>query len=594
MDPCLYKAIMEDDINVLDQYNSKELEIQVTLMDDTVLHVAAQFGSEKFVKKILDICPFMARHRSNIRGDSAFHVAVREGYVQIAKAILECANRLGRELESGDGVTKELLRATNKVGDTALHLAVRCQWPSVEMVRLLLQEDSEFQPLPNNVEETPLYVAAERGHVEVMAEFLENCTSLAVCGPCGRTALHGAVIFLGNTAGCTKLLLDAGHKYGIDLTKVKDVYGWTPLHYAARNGDSLSAKLILERDKSTAYIGTENENNTPLHLAAASGRKYIMADLLSYSPDCWAIVNKKGYNVLHVAVDMEQEDILLYIERSPILRFLINQQDKDGNTPLHLLVEKQKTKCHRLLAHRLADLSIFNNKNLMPMNVIPGDVFPFYPGRRNIVEDDFNNIKNYSKMRHNIEEKRKARQQKWKEYKETMKKMGETHLIVATLVTTIAFTAAFTIPGGYDGNPGSNQGLAILAKTAAFKIFAIANSIALVSSLSSVIIYIVVSFCYYSSAEDVDRDHDRDPYVEKRIAIRYTLALLFIMIAIGSMMVAFVSGTYVILAHSPGLAIFVVTIGCLPFIAYVREVIKILHVIKSLQVFENLGYLLRG
>ncbi|XAR48709.1 hypothetical protein NMG60_11031612 [Bertholletia excelsa] len=306
-----------------------------------------------------------------------------------------------------------------------------------------------------------------------------------------------------------------------------------------------------------------------------------MKEILLYSPDCWGIVNTKGHNVLHVAVDMEQESVLKYIRDLPIFRFLINQQDKDGNTPLHLLAKKRKTKLQWLLGHDLADPYIFNNQNLRPTDLIYEDGCHFDFGRRNIVEYNFNNIKKFNirnKGDEEIEEWRKARQQKMKEYKETMKKMGETHLIVATLVTTIAFTAAFTILGGYDGNLGSNQGLAILVKTAAFKIFAIANSIAFVSSLTSVIVYIVVSFCYYSNITE----HEIARVQEEKIAVRYTLALLLVMIAIGAMMVVFVSGTYVILAHSRGLAISIVIIGCLPFIMYVREVRKILHQIKYL------------
>ncbi|XAR57340.1 hypothetical protein NMG60_11025445 [Bertholletia excelsa] len=181
---------MKDDITVLDEYNSEKLEDQVTPIDETVLHVAAQFGSKKYVKRILEMCPSMARRRHDITGNTALHVAVREGYVDIAKTILDC----GRDLESGDGVTHELLRATNKVGDTALHLAVRRQRPIMEMVKLLLQEDPEFQLPPNNAEETPLYIAAEMRHVDVMDMFLKNCTSLVVRGPCGRTVLHAAVI----------------------------------------------------------------------------------------------------------------------------------------------------------------------------------------------------------------------------------------------------------------------------------------------------------------------------------------------------------------------------------------------------------------
>ncbi|KAI8561124.1 hypothetical protein RHMOL_Rhmol04G0312800 [Rhododendron molle] len=58
-------------------------------------------------------------------------------------------------------------------------------------------------------------------------------------------------------------------------------------------------------------------------------------------------------------------------------------------------------------------------------------------------------------------------------------KLFQTIVIVAALIATITFAAAFTIPGGYDGNPGRDQGMAILARESAFKAFVITNTIAM-------------------------------------------------------------------------------------------------------------------
>ncbi|XAR57337.1 hypothetical protein NMG60_11025439 [Bertholletia excelsa] len=379
MDALLYKAAKEGHFDTLNQYECHKLEVHFSPNNNTILHVAAQFGCAEFVTKILEGCPSLACHRPNIIGDSAFHVAVRQGYTSLAHAILECTKRLDRELESGVTVTKELLRATNQVGDTALHMAMRIGSDVVKMVKLLIQEDLEFQYPPNNALETPLYIAAERGLVKVMEECLKNCTSLAVGGPCGRTVLHGAVIGtnsrLGKKSECTKLLLEADHKYGIDLIKVKDAYGWTALHYAARNGHSDIAASLLEVDKSAAYIGTENDNNTPLHLAAAAGKVDVISKLLFFSPACCEIVNKKGQNVLHVAMDMEQQDVIECIRKLSIWRLLLNQKDNDGNTPFHLLAKKGNIK--RQLTDKLPiGDEVFNNENLTPWQLQLGEDEP--------------------------------------------------------------------------------------------------------------------------------------------------------------------------------------------------------------------------
>ncbi|KAF5946526.1 hypothetical protein HYC85_016754 [Camellia sinensis] len=70
-----------------------------------------------------------------------------------------------------------------------------------------------------------------------------------------------------------------------------------------------------------------------------------------------------------------------------------------------------------------------------------------------------------------------------------LRQTGENHLIVATLVATVAFTAGFTMPGGYNGNDGPNQGMAILTREAAFKVFMVTDIIAMSLSISAVLIH---------------------------------------------------------------------------------------------------------
>ena len=59
---------------------------------------------------------------------------------------------------------------------------------------------------------------------------------------------------------------------------------------------------------------------------------------------------------------------------------------------------------------------------------------------------------------------------------------------VATIIATVTFTAAFTVPGGYESG-SDNQGLAILSKQAAFKVFVIANALAFGFSTASMLVY---------------------------------------------------------------------------------------------------------
>lgn len=123
-------------------------------------------------------------------------------------------------------------------------------------------------------------------------------------------------------------------------------------------------------------------------------------------------------------------------------------------------------------------------------------------------------------------------------------------MIVAALVATVTFTAGFTIPGGFNGNEGPNQGLAILTRKDAFKAFMVTDAIAFLLSASLLVIYF-----FAATYDDTDQ-----------IWEFYASAALTNIAAIGAMMLAFITGTYVVLAHSLGLAITVCVISCCFFV----------------------------
>ena len=73
---------------------------------------------------------------------------------------------------------------------------------------------------------------------------------------------------------------------------------------------------------------------------------------------------------------------------------------------------------------------------------------------------------------------------------------GNTSL-VAILIATITFAAAFTLPGGYSTDAG-NEGLPIMARKIAFKAFLISDALAMCSSLA------VAFICVIARWEDLE------------------------------------------------------------------------------------------
>ncbi|KAL3565767.1 hypothetical protein D5086_033813 [Populus alba] len=119
-------------------------------------------------------------------------------------------------------------------------------------------------------------------------------------------------------------------------------------------------------------------------------------------------------------------------------------------------------------------------------------------------------------------------------------------IVVAALVATVTFAAAFTMPGGYK----NEQGTAVLLKNAAFVVFVISDAIAMVLSTSALFIHFY--WALLGKRGQVEEDI-------KETFSDLTSALTIW--AIPAMLIAFIAGSYAVLAPSLWLAITTCFIG---------------------------------
>ncbi|XP_019191270.1 PREDICTED: protein ACCELERATED CELL DEATH 6-like [Ipomoea nil] len=525
-------------------------DAQRTLNNNTVLHVAATFGRGETATKILQLCPSLLT-RANTKGETALHIAAKGGHLHAVQALLECAKRLGGGGgESGISLEKEMLRMSDNVDDTALHMAVRNR--HVEIVNILVGEDCEFPFPANQGGETPLYLAAECGHESSLQKMVTTCTSPAYSGPYGRNPLHAAAIF--NYQGCVRLLLN----WKQDLVEEEDEEGWTPLHHAAKKGNVEAIRQILRFNKTAAYRRTGRQDDggnggwtTAVHIAASHGHSQVLKEIFSHCPDCCEMVNSKSQNFLHVTILNNESRTLKFGLADRNFEHLIDEKDRDGNTPLHLLAA---SRCHprNLIAHPRANKRTYNNENFTPLDIVYTDKYildraPFIKYKLKKV-GFLGNRQEVKERQDSPEVQKKIKEQK---------QLAEMHLIVATLVATVTFAAGFTLPGGYNSSsPGA--GMAILSRERAFQAFVITNTIALMCSTSAV-------FLYFSAF-----------YLEtyQEIFYQYDLASGLVFMALGSMVLAFVTGAYVVLSNTIGLAITVCLIGFSSALMYFCWLVK--------------------
>ena len=211
-------------------------------------------------------------------------------------------------------------------GESLLHLAARHD--SHEVVPLLIEGGIDAD-VRDSHGDTPLLEAAYGGAWEAALALIEHGAAVDVRGHRGVTPLHhaafhdaweaalalldrGADVDAGDEDGRTPLHR-AGAQRMVDLLLdrgaaadapggVKDMAGWTPLHYALLEHDAPRdlAVMLIERG---AEVGaaTALAGWTPLHLAAHLDDPAVVAALLARGAPVNARTRIGGWTPLHLA-----------------------------------------------------------------------------------------------------------------------------------------------------------------------------------------------------------------------------------------------------------------------------------------------------
>ncbi|XP_061944712.1 ankyrin repeat-containing protein At5g02620-like [Populus nigra] len=557
MDPVLYKAAEAGNIGPFENYQTC-LDQLLTPDENTILHVYLTNQSSKtvptdFVDRILERCPPLL-FQANKRGETPLHLAAAYGHSNVVSVLIDHAKALPADPESRVTEAKMMLRMKNEEKDTALHVAARNI--QAQVVEILTKEDPEFSYSANVHGETPLYIAAsimprwselERG--KVIDEILTNCISVDYGGPKGRTALHAASR-LGDHGTARKLLEKEKEN---TLAKTTDENGWSPLHYAAYFSTWLNisvVKVLLKYDASAAYIAETEKKRTALHIAAIRGLVDVMKEIVSRCPACCELVDNRGWNALHYAVaskDIEAFEKYLDI---PGLARLVTKKDDKGNTPFHLIAA---------LAHQqkqwrvMLDEYGYGKREIYGLNKQQLSVDDIYKGNFGEIQKEIlESLKDVGSgpigrgpffLKGDDEEN--------KEEKDAMSKARESHLVVAALIATVTFAAAFTLPGGYK----SDRGTAILAKKAAFIVFVVSDSMSMMLSVSAVFIHVLISVIH-------GLEWVKHKEIDEEAAMKlFGVATWLTMIGMGTMIIAFITGIYAVLEPSLVLAISTCLLG---------------------------------
>lgn len=145
------------------------------------------------------------------------------------------------------------------------------------------------------------------------------------------------------------------------LTKV-DSSGKSPLHFAVLHHNLDVVELLLNVEASLVRI-SDKDGLYPLHAAAMVGSTRIIDELIEKCHDYYEMVDDKGRNFLHCAVEHAHDMVVDHICRNDRFDVLLNATDDEGNTPLHLAVKHGHPRIVTLLLQTMSVKTCIINKN---------------------------------------------------------------------------------------------------------------------------------------------------------------------------------------------------------------------------------------
>ncbi|KAJ8527591.1 hypothetical protein K7X08_015042 [Anisodus acutangulus] len=230
---------------IVQKVDSKDLLSKQNLEGETVLYVAAENGHSLVVAELLKHLDLQTASILANNGYDAFHVAAKQGHLEVLKELLHSF--------------PNLVMTTDSSNSTALHTAAA--QGHLDVVNLLLEIDSNLAKIARNNGKTILHTAARMGHLEIVRSLLSKDPEIGFrADKKGQSALHMAV---------------KGQIFDIVLELIKP----NP------------AVLALE----------DNKGNRALHVATTKGRPQMVQCLISIEGIDLNAVNKAGETALDIA-----------------------------------------------------------------------------------------------------------------------------------------------------------------------------------------------------------------------------------------------------------------------------------------------------
>ncbi|KAK1355071.1 PGG domain-containing protein [Heracleum sosnowskyi] len=477
------------------------------------LYNAALKGDWRAAERIIGDCPNVINMSITNKHDTVLHIVSSTKHTYFAEKLVNMMKIEDLELQNLDG-------------ETALCLAVAS---TVKMVDVLLKRNNRLLVIRKNGD-LPFMSAISSGDKH-MVEYIYSKTN-NMEDDFWTYSDHKRMLMSCLASGLFEIALRI-----IKDPKIRgDIQGTDVLEYLAYNPSAFDVKRrpLIRRLINTMLPG-RIANNEMAEIVGTMGRQ-IRNGMVLKMLHSKKLKNGDRHTIFHVAVKNRQQNVynLLFELGSKKL----GMADPDGNNILHLAAMKPAE----------GRLSIVSGAALQMQR----ELLWFKEVQTRVNQKDSRKVNNKGKTPQELfTEEHVGLMEKGERW---MKETTAQCMIVAALIATIMFAAAFTLPGGNNDN-----GRPIFIKETAFIMFVVTDAISLCTSSASILMFLAILTARYT---------ENDFLVSLPVKLMVGLVTLFISIA--TMMIAF--GASFFLVYNEGMKwipILVTVLASLPVILFV-------------------------